>query len=103
MKIPVAIAFKVATDKASLENLVSQSMQIAVYCLNNNLNPIGCVLTFRSCEDILKQLKKLDNKERFEYVVIYSPRQIAKNHAEYTEFVQAVRNNYKSDVKHLRG
>ncbi len=102
MKTPVAIALKVRTDKSSLEDLVYQSMQIAAYCLNNNLKPIGCVLSFRGCDDILKQLKKLDRKDRFEYVLIYSPHQVAKDRGEYNGFVQAVRNIYKAEVQYLR-
>ena len=96
------IVLKTSTDKASLEDLVWQTSQLTTFCLQHKVEPIDCVVTFRGSDDILKQLKRVDRKKRFEYVIIYSPHQICKGRVEYNTFVSACREIYKAEVKYLR-
>lgn len=96
------IVLKTSTDKASLEDLVWQTSQLTVFCLQHKVEPIDCVVTFRGQDDILKQLKRVDRKKRFEYVIIYSPHQICKGRTEYNTFVKDCREIYKAEVKYLR-
>ena len=96
------IVLKAGTNKASVEDIAWQSSQLTMFCYQHRVEPIDCVVCYRGCEDIIKKLRSVDRKKRFDYIVIYSPHQIAKSKEEYMAFVNACRNIFKSDVKFLR-
>ena len=96
------MVLKTSTDKASLEELAFESSQLTALAIQDSIKLVDCVITFQGCKDILKQLKRIDRKRRFDYVIIYSPHQIAKNAGEYNAFVQVCRDAYQAEVKYFR-
>lgn len=96
------MALKTSTDKESLEELAFEVSQITAKCINNNLKLVDCVISFSGTKDILKRVKRLDKKKRFDFLVIYSPHQIAKTKEEYQEFVSVLRSEFKVEVLYLR-
>ena len=100
--VPVVVALKTKSDKASLITFAYQLSTIVTKCVHSNFEISDFVVTFGGTKDVLRELKKIDVKKRFEYVVVYSPKQIAQNAEEFNDFVAQVKTLYKSDVLWLR-
>lgn len=96
------IAIKAKSDKASLKTLAYQVAQITTLCTENNIKIKDCIITFGGTKDILREVKKLDAQKHFDYLVVYSPYQVAKDMTEFSEFVGVMEQNFKIDVKALR-
>lgn len=96
------MALKTSTDKESLEGLIFQVSQITAKCINNNIKLVDGIISFSGTKDILKRVRKLDKRKRFDILVIYSPHQIAKTKEEYQEFVSVLRSEFKVEVLYLR-
>lgn len=96
------MALKTSTDKESLEALAFEVSQITAYCINNNIKLTDCIISFSGAKDILKRVKRLDKKKRFNLLIIYSPHQVAKGPQEYNAFVETLRNDFSVSVKYLR-
>lgn len=100
--VSVVIALKTKSDKASLMTFAYQLSTIVTKCVRSDFEVSDFVVTFGGTKDVLRELKKIDAKKRFEYVIVYSPKQIAQNADEFNDFVTQVKADYKSDVLWLR-
>lgn len=96
--VSAIIALRVANNLDSIEDTIFQTSQITKLCIKQNITLVGCVATYSGVKDLLKKLKKVDRKKRFDVVIVYSPRQITKNHEEYVEFVNTLKKEYAVDV-----
>lgn len=96
------VAIKVNRDKDGIKTAMSQSGQIATACVKNDIKIVDCIPTFIGAADIIKEVKKIDRKRRFDYLLIYSPNQIAKNAQEYKEFVSILKHDFQIEVIYLR-
>lgn len=96
------IALKAKTDKAGLRTMAYQVAQITTQAVKNDIKLIECIITFGGVKDILREIKAMDSKKRFEYLLIYSPSQICKDLLEYRAFVEILEREYKIQVKYIR-
>ena len=92
------MAFKVKGDKENIRALAFQVSQITTRCVQHNIKLIDAIIIFGGVKDILREVKKLDRKERFDYIIIYAPRQIATTEQEYQDFVATMREEYQVEV-----
>lgn len=96
------IAIKVNRDKDGIKTALAQAAQLATTCVKTDIKIVDCIPTFIGAADIIKEVKKIDRKRRFDYLLIYSPNQIAKSPQEYKEFVSALKHDFQIEVQYLR-
>ena len=72
------LALKVKSDKASLKTLAYQVAQITTQCVKSDIKIVDCIITFGGTKDFVREITKLDAKKEFDFLLIYSPQQIAK-------------------------
>lgn len=98
-KLTYAItASKAKSDKESIKTMSYQIAQITTRCVEHNIKIIDCLITFGGTKDILREVKKLDNKVHFDYLIIYSPKQISQSAEEYNAFVETMKTEFKVEV-----
>lgn len=99
MQVKTAVvAFKVKSDKENIKALAFQTCQITTRCVQHNIKVIDAIIVFGGVKDILREVKNLDRKERFDYIIIYAPRQIAATEQEYQDFVATMQQEYQVEV-----
>lgn len=96
------VAIKAKGDKAGIKTALYQGMQIATKCTNDNVKVIDCVPTFGGTKDIIRELKAIDARKRFDCVIVFSPSQVAKTPEEFKDFVAVVESTFKCEVCWLR-
>jgi len=92
------IVLKSANNRQAAEDCAWQCAQLTEFCIANKVKPIGCVVSHAGINDMIKRVKSADRTKRFDYVVIYSPTQIAKTTQEYDEFVTAMNDEFQVKV-----
>lgn len=99
MEIKTAVmAFKVKAVKEDIKTLTFQVSQITTRCMNHNIKLFDTIVVFGGIKDVLREVKKLDEKGRFDYLIIYSPWQIAQTEQEYNDFVLTMQQEYQVEV-----
>ena len=73
------IALKVKSDKTGIRTAVYQACQLAMQAWRSGIEVVDCVITFGGAKDIIREVKVIDAKERFDTLLIYSPSQICKD------------------------
>ena len=96
------IALKVKSDKSGIRTAVYQACQLAMQAWRSGIEVVDCVITFGGARDILREVKVIDAKERFDTLLIYSPSQICKDKIEYLEFENFMTECFKVEIKYLR-
>lgn len=96
------MAFKVKSDKESIRTLAYQTSQITTQCVKQNIKIIDCVITFGGVKDVLREVKKIDSKKRFDYLLVYSPNQIAGNKEDFMALTNILKDEFQVDVLILR-
>ena len=96
------MVIKAKTDKAGLNTLAFQSAQIATYAIANNLEIIYCIIATNGIKEILREIKKLDERVIFHSIILYSPVQIAKDADEYNDFVETLDKEFDIAVRYCR-
>ena len=96
------IALKVKSDKSGIRTAVYQACQLAMQAWRSGIEVVDCVITFGGARDILREVKVIDAKERFDTLLIYSPSQICKDKIEYLEFENFKTECFKVGIKYLR-
>ncbi len=96
------LAMKVKSDKESLRTLAYQVAQITTQCVKDDIKIIDCILTFGGTKDFIREITKLDTKKHFDFILIYSPQQIAKNNVEYQAFKQVLKEEFDVEIRTLR-
>ncbi len=84
------MAFKTKADKRSIKNLTYQVAMITTKCVNPNIKLVDCIITFGGVRDILREVRNLDKTKTFQYLLIFSPKQVAKSKEEYEYFVDTL-------------
>lgn len=96
------IALKGKGDKASMKTLAYQVSQITTKAIKTNIQIIDCIVTFGGAKDILREVKTLDAKKRFDSLLIYSPSQICKDPQEFQQLVATLEKDYQVGVRCVR-
>lgn len=96
------IALKVKSDKNGIRTAIYQACQLCVEALKNDVQVVECIVTFGGVKDILREVKAIDAKGRFDTLLIYSPSQICKSGAEYIEFENFMAECFKIQIQYLR-
>ena len=78
-------------DNEGLRTFANQISQISQSAAFHNINVVDVLITNTDARNLVKQLKKLDEKEEFTFVLIYSPTQICASPEEYRLFVAEVK------------
>lgn len=96
------LALKVKSDKASLKTLAYQVAQITTQCVKSDIKIVDCIITFGGTKDFVREITKLDAKKEFDFLLIYSPQQIAKDKVEYQAFKEVLKEEFDIEIKALR-
>ena len=96
------LAFKVKSDKDSIKTLIYQTSQITTQCVKQNIKIIDCAVTFGGVKDILREVKKIDSKKRFDYLLVYSPNQIDGNKEDFMTLTNILKDEFQVEVLILR-
>lgn len=92
------ILLKAANNRQANEDCAWQCCQLTMFCITNKVKPIGCVVSHAGIKDMVKRVHSADKTKRFEYIVIYSPNQVAKSEAEYMDFIKTMADEYQVRV-----
>ena len=102
MDMPTAaVVIKTKSDKASIKSGFYQSMQIATMCAKNHVKIIDCLPVYGQ-KSIMRELKTVDARKRFDYVIFFSPAQVAKTKQEFDDLVNEIETTFKCEVRWLR-
>lgn len=96
------IALKVKSDKSGIRTAVYQACQLCMQAWRSGIEVVDCVITFGGARDILREVKALDAKSRFDTLLIYSPSQVCKEKQEFVELENILADNYQIQVRYLR-
>lgn len=96
------LAFKVKSDKESIKALVYQASQITTQCVKQNIKIIDCVITFGGVKDVLREVKKIDSKKQFDYLLIYAPNQIANSKEDFVALEDVLKHDFQVEILTLR-
>lgn len=96
------IALKVKSDKNGIRTAVYQACQLCMQAWKSNIEVIDCIVTFGGSKDILREVKVIDAKERFDTLLIYSPSQVCKEKQEFVELENILADSYQIQVRYLR-
>lgn len=92
------IVLKSTNNRQASEDCAWQCAQLTEFCIQSKVKPIGCVVSHAGINDMIKRVKSADRTKRFDYVVIYSPTQIAKSEQEYEDFVTTLNEDFQVKV-----
>ncbi len=81
------MALRTKADKSSIKNLAYQVAMITTKCVKPNVKIVDCIITFGGVKDILREVRNLDKTKSFQYLLIFSPKQIAKSEVEYNYLI----------------
>lgn len=97
------LAIKAKGDKASIKSTVYQVTQMVTACVRDNIQIIDCAISYSGgIKSLIKDLKLIDSRKRFDFVIVYSPMQIAKDPKEFAEFREEVETEFKCELLSLR-
>ena len=96
------IALKVKSDKSGIKTAIYQTYQLCLQAWRSGIEVVDCIVTFGGAKDILREVKVIDAKARFDTLLIYSPSQICKDKIEYLEFENFMTECFKVQIKFLR-
>lgn len=96
------IALKVKSDKSGIRTAIYQTYQLCLQAWKSNIEVIDCIVTFGGSKDIIREVKALDAKSRFDTILIYSPSQVCKEKQEFIELENILADNYQIKVRYLR-
>ena len=96
------IALKVKSDKSGIRTAVYQACQLYAQAWKSGIEVVDCIVTFAGARDILRKVKALDAKSRFDTLLIYSPSQVCKEKQEFVELENILTDSYQIQVKYLR-
>lgn len=96
------IALKAKSDKAGIRSLAYQVTQITTQAVKSGVQIVDCITTFGGAKDILREVRVLDSKKRFDSLLIYSPSQICKDAVEFQAFVEILEKDYRVKVRYIR-
>ena len=92
------MAVRTKADKQSIKHLAYQVAKITTKCVNPNIKIVDCIVTFGGTKDIIREVRRLSSKKEFQYVLIYSPMDIAQSKEDYEKFVNCIREDYHMEV-----
>lgn len=92
------MALRTKADKQSIKSLAYQVAKITTICVVPNIKIIDCIVTFGGTKDIIREVRKLMPTKDFQYLLIYSPQQIAQNEEDYKYFVNCLKKDYHIEV-----
>ena len=92
------MAVKAKSDKKSIKHLAYQVARITTKCVNPNVKILDCIVTFGGTKDIIREVRQLIPKKDFQYLLIYSPKDIAQNEEDYNYFVNTLNKDYHIEV-----
>lgn len=92
------MAVRAKSDKKSIKHLAYQVAKITTKCVNPNIKLVDCIVTFGGTKDIIREVRRLIPKKEFQYVLIYSPMDIAQSKEDYDRFVNCMREDYHMEV-----
>ena len=92
------MAVKAKSDKKSIKHLAYQVAKITTKCVNPNIKVVDCIVTFGGTKDIIREVRQLIPKKEFQYLLIYSPMDIAQGEEDYNKFVSCLNENYHIEV-----
>lgn len=88
--------------KASNINLSSMVSEITTHCVDKDIEIVGFVIGFSGANAIQSMVKDLKAfRKRFDYVVVYTPKQVATNRKEWERFVFEVQSASRCKVVSL--
>ena len=96
------IALKVKSDKSGIRTAIYQTYQLCLQAWRSGIEVVDCVITFGGAKDIIREVKVIDAKARFDTLLIYSPSQICKDKIEFLEFENFMTECFKVQIKFLR-
>ena len=96
------IALKVKSDKAGIKTAIYQTYQLCLQAWKSGIEVIDCIVTFGGSKDIIREVKVIDAKARFDTLLIYSPSQVCKEKQEFIELESVLANNFQIKVRYLR-
>ena len=99
------LVIKGKADKPGLRKAVIQAATMGKYC--NSFDITGFIVVASSSnatKDICKQVKKLraENRSPFDYLLIYTPKEVAKTEQEFATFCWQMEKECQCVVKWLK-
>lgn len=77
------MAFRVQANKDSIKALTFQVAKITTDCVYQKIEIIDSIVTFGKVRDLLREVEKLHNLKDFDYLLVYSPYQLADSKEEF--------------------
>lgn len=96
------IALKVKSDKSGIRTAVYQACQLYAQAWKSGIEVVDCIVTFGGARDIIREVKVIDAKARFDTLLIYSPSQVCKEKQEFIELESILADNYQIQIRYLR-
>lgn len=96
------IALKAKNDKSGIRAVAYQVTQLTTQAVKSGVQIVDCIVTFGGVKDILREIRVLDSKKRFDSLLIYSPSQICKDAVEFQAFVEILEKDYRVKVRYIR-
>lgn len=95
---PAVLAIRMKTDKRSLCTSAYQIAQITTTAVYKNFVIEDCIVTFGGLKDLLREVKAVDGRTPFSYLLIYSPVAFTQSPAEYRDFVSTMAQDFQITV-----
>ena len=92
------MAVRAKSDKKSIKHLAYQVARITTKCVTPNIKILDCIVTFGGTKDIIREVRKLLPTKDFQYLLIYSAKDISESEEDYNYFVSKLRNDYHIEV-----
>lgn len=96
------MAFKVKNTKDSIKALTYKVAKMTTDCVHQDIRVLDCIITFGGTKDILREVKKLHSMKEFDYLLIYSPKQIADTQTEFMLFADTLKKECKVEIKYYK-
>lgn len=98
------VVLKAKVDKPSMRKAVIQSERIATQCVLQGFQIMDyIIIPSGGTEEVYKQVKKLKsaNKVPFNYLIVYTPKEISKTPQEFKVFCYQMETEFKCYVNWL--
>lgn len=92
------MAVKAKSDKKSIKHLAYQVARITTKCVNPNVKILDCIVTFGGTKDIIREVRRLLPTKDFQYLLIYSAKDISDSEEDYNCFVNTLNKDYHIEV-----
>lgn len=85
------MVFRMRSDKEAIRTMAFQVAMLTTQCTKDNIKIIDCLVSFGGTKSVISEIGRLKDRKEFDYVLLYSPKNVCSTPMEYRGFVSEIK------------